>query len=122
MLKLLKDRWQNYNFILEELVKRDFKKRYKRTVLGILWSMLGPLLEIFIMALVFTQFFGRTVPHFVVYVFSGRMIYQFYKESTSMGMQSLVADKLIITKLKMPKYLFLFLMHWCLYLQSCLQF
>lgn len=46
-------------FLFEELVKRDFKKKYKRTVLGMMWSMLSPLLNLLVMSLVFTQFFGR---------------------------------------------------------------
>lgn len=107
MINKLRSRWQKYNFLLEELVKRDFKKRYKRTILGVLWSMLGPLLEVAILTLIFIHFFGRDMPHFVIYVFSGRMVFQFFRESTSVGMQSLIADKGIFTKLKVPKYLFL---------------
>jgi len=108
MISLIRERWQKYNFLLEELVKRDFKKKYKRALLGVLWSMLGPLLQIMIMALVFLHFFGRDIPHFVAFVFCGKMLFQFFKESTSSGMQSLMANKGIITKIKIPKYLFLF--------------
>ncbi|MCI9551367.1 MAG: ABC transporter permease, partial [Oscillospiraceae bacterium] len=51
-------RLRNYQFLFEELVKRDFKKKYKRTVLGMVWSVLSPLLTLLVMKLVFTQFFG----------------------------------------------------------------
>jgi len=108
MIAFIRSRWQKYNFLLEELVKRDFKKRYKRAVLGILWSMLGPLLHLVVMSFVFINFFGQTIPHFIVYVFSGLMIYTFFKESTSQGMQSLNANSNILTKIKVPKYIFLF--------------
>lgn len=96
------------NFLFEELVKRDFKKRYKRTALGILWSLFGPLLQLAVMVLVFTHFFGRDMPHFIVYVFAGLKVFLFFKESTSTGMQSLIANSGIFTKIKVPKYLFLF--------------
>ena len=48
----------NTSSLFEELVKRDFKKKYKRTVLGMFWSVLSPLLMLLVMSLVFTQFFG----------------------------------------------------------------
>jgi len=107
MINTVINRFQKYNFLFEELVKRDFKKRYKRTFLGIIWSMLGPLLQILVMSLVFTHFFGRDIPHFIVYVFAGLKIFNFFKESTSQGMQSLMSNSGIITKVKVPKYLFL---------------
>jgi len=107
MISLFISRFSTYNYIFEELVKRDFKKRYKRTVLGIAWSMLGPLFHLAIITLVFSHFFGRQIPHFPIHVFSGLMLYNFFRESTSQGMQSLVANAGIITKIKIPKYLFL---------------
>ncbi|MCL2363882.1 MAG: ABC transporter permease [Defluviitaleaceae bacterium] len=107
MIKTIYERWGKYNFLFEELVKRDFKKRYKRTALGIAWSMLGPLCQLVVMYLVFTHFFGRDIPHFIIYVFAGLKIFTFFKESTSQGMQSLAVNSGILTKIKVPKYLFL---------------
>jgi len=101
------NRWQQYSFLFEELVKRDFKKRYKRTALGILWSVLGPMMQLAVIVLVFTHFFGRDIPHFVVYVFSGKMLFVYFKDSTGQGMQSLMANSGIFTKIRVPKYLFL---------------
>ena len=63
-------------FLFEELVKRDFKKKYKRTVLGMVWSVLSPLLTLLVMKLVFTQFFGRTTPHFTTYLFCGNWYFR----------------------------------------------
>jgi len=100
-------RWQKYNFLFTELVKRDFKKKYKRTVLGMAWSMLSPLLHLLVLALIFTQFFGNATPHFVIYIFSGLLIFTFFSESTNGGMASLLGNAGIITKVKAPKYLFL---------------
>ncbi|MGX8704984.1 MAG: ABC transporter permease, partial [bacterium] len=55
---------QKHKFLFEELVRRDFKQKYKRTVLGMAWSVLNPLLTLLVMRLVFTQFFGRNTPHY----------------------------------------------------------
>ena len=107
MFSAIKDRFLQYNFLFEELVKRDFKKRYKRTFFGIAWSMLGPLLQLLVMSLVFVHFFGNEIPHFVVFVFCGLQAFNFFRDSTSQGMQSLVSNSGILTKVKVPKYLFL---------------
>lgn len=98
---------KKYSFLFEELVKRDFKQKYKRTALGMVWSMLAPLLTLLVMALVFTKFFGRTTPHYIIYLFCGNLLFNFFKESTSGGMVSLAANAGIITKVNVPKYMFL---------------
>ncbi len=96
-----------YHFLLEELVKRDFKKKYKRTVLGMAWSMLSPLMMLLVMRIVFTQFFGRTTPHYTTYLFCGNLIFSYFKESTTQGMQAIMGNAGIFTKVTAPKYLFL---------------
>lgn len=96
-----------YRFLFEELVKRDFKKKYKRTVLGMAWSVLSPLLTLLVMWLVFGQFFGRNINHFVIYMFCGNLVFAYFNESTSQGMTSLLANAAIFTKVNIPKYLFL---------------
>lgn len=101
-------RLKEYQFLFEELVKRDFKKKYKRTVLGMVWSVLSPLLMLLVMRLVFTQFFGRTMEHYTTYLFCGNLIFAFFNESTSQGMTSLVGNAEIFKKVNVPKYLFLF--------------
>ena len=108
MVKFLKDRWEEYGFLLQELVKRDFKKKYKKTALGMLWSLLNPLLRILVMYLVFSVFFGNETPHFLIHVFSGQMIFGFFSNGTNSGMTSLVGNAELITKVKVPKYIFLF--------------
>lgn len=98
----------SYQFLFEELVKRDFKKKYKRTVLGMAWSVLSPLLTLLVMRLVFTQFFGRNTAHYTTYLFCGNLIFSYFNESTSQGMTSLMGNSHIFTKVNVPKYLFLF--------------
>ena len=101
-------RLRKYQFLFEELVKRDFKKKYKRTILGMGWSMLSPLLMLLVMKVVFEQFFGRTVNHYTTYLFCGLLMFNWFSESTNGGMRSLFGNASIFTKVNVPKYLFLF--------------
>ncbi len=98
---------KRYQFLFEELVKRDFKKKYKRTILGMAWSVLSPLLTLLVMCLVFTQFFGRNTPHYITYLFCGNLVFSCFNESTGQGMLSLMGNSGIFTKVNVPKYLFL---------------
>ena len=100
--KLLKHR-----FLFEELVKRDFKKKYKRTVLGMAWSILSPLLQLAVMTLVFTKFFGRNTPHYMIYIFCGNLVFSFFSDATKGGMSTIMGNAGIFTKVNVPKYLFL---------------
>lgn len=99
--------FKQYQFLFEELVKRDFTKKYKRTVLGMFWSVLGPLMTLAVMALVFTQFFGRNMDHYIIYLFCGNLLYSYFKESTNAGMTSLYNNAGIFSKVNVPKYMFL---------------
>lgn len=99
---------KQYQFLFEELVKRDFKKKYKRTVLGMAWSVLSPLLMLLVMRLVFTQFFGRKMEHYTTYLFCGNLVFTYFSDSTREGMTSLMGNSTIFTKVNVPKYLFLF--------------
>ena len=102
------EKLKRHQFLFEELVKRDFKAKYKRTVLGMAWSILSPLLMLLVMRLVFTQFFGRNMEHYTTYLFCGNLIFSYFSESTSQGMTSLMGNAAIFTKVNVPKYLFLF--------------
>ncbi len=98
---------KKHQFLFEELVKRDFKKKYKRTILGMLWSLLSPMMQLLIMSIVFTHFFGRDKPHYTIYLFAGNLTYSFFRDSTYGGMSSLMSNAGIITKINLPKYMFL---------------
>lgn len=101
-------RLKQYQFLFEELVKRDFKKKYKRTILGMGWSMLSPLLMLLVMKIVFGQFFGRDMEHYTTYLFCGNLLFCWFSEATNGGMLSLYSNSAIFTKVNVPKYLFLF--------------
>ena len=105
MFKKLKE----HRFLFSELVKRDFKKKYKRTYLGMLWSVLSPLLSLLVMNVVFSQVFNYSSrPHFIIYLFCGNIVFSFFNEATNGGMSSLMSNSAIFTKINVPKYLFLF--------------
>lgn len=99
---------KRHQFLFEELVKRDFAKKYKRTVLGMAWSILSPLLNLIIMWLVFSNFFGNNIDHYVIYLFAGQLVFSYFTDATNLGMNSLVSNAGIFTKVNVPKYLFLF--------------
>ena len=100
-------RFLRNHFLFEELVKRDFKKKYKRTLLGMGWSVLSPLLMLLVMNLVFSRFFGRNTNHYTIYLFCGLLIFNYYSESTNAGMRSLLGNARIFSKVNVPKYMFL---------------
>lgn len=101
-------RWKKHQFLFEELVKRDFKAKYKRTVLGMIWSVLSPLLMLTVMAVIFGNFFGKNIEHYVIFLFSGQIIFNYFTEATNEGMLALVNNASIFSKINVPKYLFLF--------------
>ncbi len=103
----LSSKFLGSRFMFEELVKRDFKQKYKRTVLGMAWSVLSPILTLLVMRIVFTQFFGRTMEHYTTYLFIGNVFFSYYREATSGGMRALMGNASIFTKINVPKYLFL---------------
>lgn len=104
MLKKLKQ----HRFLFSELVKRDFAKKYKRTILGMAWSIISPLMNLLIMWLVFSNLFGNNVNHYVIYLFAGQLVFSYFTDATNLGMNSLVGNAGIFTKINVPKYLFLF--------------
>ena len=98
---------KRYQFLFTELVKRDFTKKYKRTMLGMAWSILSPLMTLTIMWLVFSNFFGNNMKHYAIYLFSGQLVFAYFTDSTNLSMNALVNNASIFTKVNVPKYLFL---------------
>lgn len=95
-------------FLFQQLVHRDFTKKYKRTVLGVAWSVLSPLLTLLVMNLIFGALLGSDIEHYTIYLFSGQLVFSFFNESTNEGMTSLLNNAEIFTKVNVPKYMFLF--------------
>ena len=98
---------QKHRFLLEELIKRDFDRKYKGALLGAAWSVMNPLLTLLIMRVVFGHFFGSEIEHYTTYLFCGTIVFSFFTESTAEGLMALVGNAHIFTKVNVPKYLFL---------------
>lgn len=107
-------------FLFEELVKRDFKQKYKCTVLGMGWSILSPLLTLLVMNVVFSHFFGRGMKHYTIYLFCGNLLFSYFKESTKNGMSSLMGNAGIFSKINVPKYMFLLSKNVSSFINFCL--
>lgn len=101
---------KKYSFLLQQLVSRDFKVKYKRSVLGIFWSLLYPVLTMSVMALVFTNVFKFSTPgvNYLSYLMSGLVLFNYYSEASNLAMSSVVANFSLINKVYIPKYIFPF--------------
>ena len=101
------NRVRQNTFLFQELVSRDFKQKYKRTALGMAWSVLSPLFTLLVMRLIFTEFFGRNQEHYTIYLFAGNIVMSYFREGTKGGMASLMSNSSILSKINVPKYIFL---------------
>ncbi|MBY6837708.1 MULTISPECIES: ABC transporter permease [Clostridium] len=98
--------FKSYNGLLWEFVKRDIKLKYRNSILGILWSMLNPLLVMVVLTFIFSNLFKNKIPNFPVYCLSGRLIYDFFSQSTNQCMNSITGKSSLIKKIYVPKYLY----------------
>ncbi len=98
---------KRYQFLYEELVKRDFKKKYKRTVLGMAWSVLSPLISLMVMSFVFGTFFKNRTEQYTIYLLCGNLLFSYFSDSTNQGMTALMDNANIFSKINVPKFLFL---------------
>ena len=101
-----KDRFLQNRFILSELVKKGIRLKYRRSYLGILWSLLEPLLTMIVLTIVFGTLMGEKTRDFPVYILSGRLLYSFYSQSTTAALKSIRANSSIIKKVYVPKMLY----------------
>lgn len=95
-----------YRFLLSNLINRDIKVKYRRSKLGILWSVLNPLMMMCVMTLVFSHIFRLGIDNYAVYILSGQLIFNYFTESTTMAMESVIGYSPLIKKVYVPKYIF----------------
>lgn len=95
-----------YRFLIEQMVSRDFKTKYKRSVLGVFWSFLNPLLTMSVQYVVFSAIFKSNIPNFPVYLMTGIVCFNFFSEACSLGLTSVSGNAQLITKVYIPKYIF----------------
>lgn len=98
-----------YRYLLYNLISRDFKLKYRRSVLGVAWSVLNPLLMCGVMVVVFGglfQFRGDGIQNYPVYLVIGQLMFAFFRESTTMAMSSVMDNAMLLRKVYIPKYVF----------------
>ena len=105
----MKERVKNffrYRYLLWELVKKGIKLKYRRSYLGILWSLLEPLLTMIVLTVIFGTLLGNNEKTFAVYVLSGRLLYSFFSQATTTALRSVRGNSAMIKKVYVPKYLY----------------
>ncbi len=95
-----------YRFLLEQLVRRNFNTKYRQSILGVLWSFLNPLLTMGIQYIVFSTLFRGQIDHFPVYLLSGIILFAFFNETCTLGLDSVVLNGSLISKVAVPKIIF----------------
>lgn len=98
--------FMEYFCFLQEIVKRDFKKKYYKSVLGVLWSMLNPLLMMIVITIVFSTLFKKQIPYYPAYLLAGNMIFAFVLDGAHAAMNSMIVNATFVKKMKVPKYIF----------------
>lgn len=95
-----------YRFLIKQLVARDFKTKYKRSVLGAFWSLLNPLCTMAVQYVVFSTIFKSSIRNYPVYLLSASVLFNFFTESAGGGLASIVGNAALITKVYVPKYIY----------------
>ncbi len=100
--------FKKYWFLTTQIISRDFKVKYKRSVLGVVWSLLYPILMMTVMSIVFSQMFKFKVEgiNYLVYLMTGIIMFNYFSEATSSAMTSVVDNFSLINKVYIPKYVF----------------
>lgn len=98
--------FMKYKDLLFELVLRDIKIKYKKSILGFAWSILNPLLMMTVMSIVFSTMFKTDIPNFPMYLITGQVLFSFFSEATNMAMVSIIENGELIKKVYIPKYMF----------------
>jgi len=98
--------FKHFRHLLFLMVKRDFVTRYRRSVLGVLWSLLNPLLTMLVLTMIFSTIFRFDIEYFPLYLLSGQLIFNFFSEATTLAMSSIMGGANLIKKVYVPKYVF----------------
>ena len=106
ILTLVVTVYNQYRYLLKQLVERDFRVKYKSSALGMVWSLLNPLLTMLVYLFVFSTLFKSDVKNFPVYLMSGIILFSYFSEATNLGMSSIVGNSALITKVYMPKLIY----------------
>lgn len=101
-----KPRITKYFWLLQELVTRDLRVKYRRSFLGYIWSVLNPLLMMVVLTIVFSNLFKFDIPNYPLYLLTGQILFNFYSDATIQSMNSIIYGASLIKKVYLPKYIF----------------
>ena len=104
-----RDNFLKYRYLLGELVRKNVKLQYRNSVLGMFWTFLQPLMTMIVLSIVFSNLFGKNsaaVVNYPVYLLSGRLLHDFFTQSTKRGMRAIRTNASIIKKVYVPKYIY----------------
>lgn len=104
-MEFVKD-FKKYRYLLYELVKKDIKLKYRSSILGLIWTLLEPLLTALVLNLVFSDMMGRGGTDFIVYILTGRLLYSFFANGTKVALKSVRKHGSMISKVHTPKYFY----------------
>ena len=99
-----------YRYLLREIVAKNIKIQYRNSVLGMFWTLLQPFLTTLVLVFIFGNVFGKKgsaeIVNFPIYLLCGRLLYEFYSQSTKRAMRSVTGSASVIKKVRVPKYIY----------------
>lgn len=101
-----REKRKQYFFVIRELTSREIKRKYSRSYLGVIWSVLNPLLMMAVLSMIFTQLFNKTVENYPIYYLSGYVVWLMFMEATNTSITTLVDNKSMLIKVRLPMEVF----------------
>ena len=105
-MKVFYKNFMKYRFLLMELIKKGIKLKYRRSYLGILWTLLEPLLTMIVLSVVFGSLLGRGDRFYPVYILAGRLLYSYFSTGTKAALKAIQSNAGMIKKVYVPKYMY----------------
>lgn len=105
--KMTPEERKQYFFVIRELTSREIKRKYARSYLGIIWSVLNPLLMMTVLSMIFTQLFHRSIENYPIYYLSGYVIWSMFTGATNAAMTTLVDNSTMLIKVRFPMQVFI---------------
>lgn len=99
-------KFRQYLFVIRELTSREIKRKYARSYLGVVWSVLNPLLSMAVMSMIFSTIFKKNIENFPIYYLTGSIFWSLFTGATNSAMTALVDNKNMLVKVKLPMEIF----------------
>lgn len=103
VLRKNREELKQYYFVIKQLVDREIKRKYARSFLGVIWSVLNPLMTMAVMSMIFSTIFKRTIENYPIYYLTGTIFWQLFSGATNSAMTALVDNRTLLLKVKIAK-------------------